>query len=163
MAKLSAGVLLYRFAEGSSGGAAGGELEVLLAHPGGPFWARKDEGAWSVPKGEYGPDEDPWAAAAREFAEELGLPLPPGERLDLGEVKQAGGKVVTVFAVHADLDITEARSNTFALEWPRGSGRMREFPEVDRVAWLPVETARAKLLKGQRPFLDRLLTHLAER
>ncbi|CAJ1578793.1 NUDIX domain-containing protein [[Mycobacterium] wendilense] len=163
MARLSAGVLLYRFAVGSSGGAAGGELEVLLAHPGGPFWARKDEGAWSVPKGEYGPDEDPWAAAAREFAEELGLPVPRGERLDLGEVKQAGGKVVTVFAVHADLDITEARSNTFALEWPRGSGRMREFPEVDRVAWLPVETARAKLLKGQRPFLDRLRTHLAER
>ncbi|BBZ02298.1 NUDIX domain-containing protein [Mycolicibacterium chitae] len=148
MAKLSAGVLLYRVAD---------EVEVLLAHPGGPFWARKDDGAWSVPKGEYDADEDPWVAAQREFAEELGLAVPDGDRLDLGEVKQAGGKVVTVFAVRADLDIAEARSNTFELEWPRGSGRMREFPEVDRVAWLPIEAARVKLLKGQRPFLDRLL------
>lgn len=148
MAKLSAGILLYRVGDG---------VEVLLAHPGGPFWARKDDGAWSVPKGEYDADEDPWAAAQREFAEELGLAVPEGDRLDLGEVKQAGGKVVTVFAVRADLDIAEARSNTFELEWPRGSGRLREFPEVDRVAWLPVEDARVKLLKGQRPFLDRLL------
>ncbi len=148
MAKLSAGVLLYRVADG---------VEVLLAHPGGPFWARKDDGAWSVPKGEYEADEDPWVAARREFAEELGLTVPDGDRLDLGEVKQTGGKVVTVFAVRADLDVAEARSNTFELEWPRGSGRLREFPEVDRVAWLPIEAARVKLLKGQLPFLDRLL------
>lgn len=103
--------------------------------------------------------DDPWEAARREFAEELGLPVPDGPRLELGAVKQAGGKVVTVFAVRADLDVTEARSNTFELEWPRGSGRMQEFPEVDRVAWLPVEAARVKLLKDQHPFLDRLLAH----
>lgn len=150
MARLSAGVLLYR-------DGPGGDVEVLIAHPGGPFWARKDNGAWSIPKGEYGVGDDPWEAARREFAEELGLPVPDGPRLELGAVKQAGGKVVTVFAVRADLDVTEARSNTFELEWPRGSGRMREFPEVDRVAWLPVEAARVKLLKGQHPFLDRLL------
>lgn len=149
MAKLSAGVLLYRTCDGV--------VEVLIAHPGGPFWARKDDGVWSIPKGEYPDGEDPWAAARREFAEELGLSVPAGPRSDLGQLKQAGGKVVTVFAVRGDLDITDARSNTFELEWPKGSGTLREFPEVDRVGWFPVATARAKLLKGQREFLDRLL------
>lgn len=149
MAKLSAGVLLYRARDGIA--------EVLIAHPGGPFWARKDDGAWSIPKGEYSDGEDPWVAAQREFSEELGLSVPAGPRIDLGALKQSGGKVVTAFAVQSDLDISEARSNTFELEWPKGSGRLREFPEVDRVGWFPVATARTKLLKGQHGFLDRLM------
>ena len=149
MAKLSAGVLVHRTCDGV--------VEVLIAHPGGPFWARKDDGAWSIPKGEYSDGEDPWAAAAREFAEELGLSVPPGPRIDLGTLKQSGGKVVTAFAVQSDLDITDARSNTFQLEWPKGSGTLREFPEVDRVGWFAVATARTKLLKSQHGFLDRLM------
>lgn len=151
MAKLSAGVLLYRTCDGV--------VEVLIAHPGGPFWARKDDGSWSIPKGEYSDGEDPWAAAQREFAEELGLAVPSGPRIDLGALKQSGGKVVTAFAVRGDLDITDARSNTFALEWPKGSGTLREFPEVDRVGWFAVTTARTKLLKSQHSFLDRLMAH----
>ncbi|OJZ73664.1 NTP pyrophosphohydrolase [Mycobacterium paraffinicum] len=151
MPKLSAGVLLYRTRDGV--------VEVLIAHPGGPFWARKDNGAWSIPKGEYADGEDPWAAAQREFAEELGLPVPCGTRLDLGQLKQSGGKVVTAFAVGADLDVTDARSNTFELEWPKGSGTLREFPEVDRVGWFTVAQARTKLLKGQLAFLDRLMVN----
>ncbi|MGH3561157.1 MAG: NUDIX domain-containing protein [Mycobacterium sp.] len=149
MAKLSAGVLLYRNCDGAA--------EVLIAHPGGPFWARKDDGAWSIPKGEHSDGEDPWAAAQREFSEELGLPVPAGPRIDLGALKQSGGKVVTAFAVASDLDITGARSNTFQLEWPKGSGNLREFPEVDRVGWFAVATARTKLLKSQHDFLDRLM------
>jgi predicted NUDIX family NTP pyrophosphohydrolase len=157
--KLSAGVLVYRERDGVA--------EVLIAHPGGPFWARKDDGAWSIPKGEYLDGDDAWAAAQREFGEELGLPVPAGPRIDLGPLKQPSGKVVTAFAVRGDLDVTDARSNTFELEWPKGSGRLREFPEVDRVAWFPVAQARAKLLKGQRALLDQLmaqpdLTGLAE-
>jgi predicted NUDIX family NTP pyrophosphohydrolase len=151
MPKLSAGLVLYR--------ARDGVVEVLIAHPGGPFWARKDDGAWSIPKGEYTQGDDPWTAARREFAEELGLPVPDGPRIDLGTVKQPSGKVVTVFAVRSDLDITDARSNTFELEWPRGSGKLREFPEVDRVGWFSVAQGRTKLLKGQRVFLDRLMAH----
>ncbi|MHA7649988.1 NUDIX domain-containing protein [Mycobacterium sp. ML4] len=149
MPKLSAGVLLYRIQTGV--------VQVLIAHPGGPFWVRRDEGAWSIPKGEYAEGDDPWAAARREFAEELGLPVPDGPRTDLGSVKQPSGKVVTAFAVRGDLDVTDARSNVFEMEWPRGSGRLREFPEVDRVDWFPVALARTKLLKGQRLFLDRLM------
>ncbi|KKC04012.1 NUDIX domain-containing protein [Mycobacterium nebraskense] len=149
MPKLSAGVLLYR--------TRGGVVEVLIAHPGGPFWARKDNGAWSIPKGEYADGEDPWTAAQREFAEELGLSVPAGTRLDLGQLKQSGGKVVTAFAVSGDLDVTDTRSNTFELEWPKGSGTLREFPEVDRVGWFSVAQARVKLLKGQLAFLDRLM------
>jgi predicted NUDIX family NTP pyrophosphohydrolase len=149
VAKLSAGVLLYRF--------AGTDVEVLIAHPGGPFWARKDAGAWSVPKGEYGEDEDPWAAAQREFAEELGAPPPSGPRIDLAPVKQAGGKVVTAFAVRGDFDPAQAVSNTFSMELPKGSGRFVEFPEIDRVAWVSVAVARQKLLSGQRPLLDQLM------
>lgn len=152
MPKLSAGLLLYRRSEVG--------LEVLIAHPGGPFWARKDDGAWSIPKGEYSSGDDAWEAAQREFTEELGLAVPEGPRFDLGEVRQAGGKVVTAFAVGADLDVTEARSNTFEMEWPPRSGRMQEFLEVDRVAWVPVEVARIKLLKGQLPILDRLAAAL---
>ena len=149
MPKLSAGVLLYRTRDGV--------VEVLIAHPGGPFWARKDDGVWSIPKGEYGDGDDPWAAAQREFAEEVGLALPKGPRIDFGPLKQPSGKVVTGFAVLGDLDITAARSNTFEMEWPKGSGKMREFPEVDRIGWFSVAQARIKLLKGQREFLDRLM------
>jgi len=153
--KLSAGVLLHRVCDGV--------VEVLIGHPGGPFWARKDDGAWSIPKGEYEPGDDPWEAARREFAEELGAALPPGEPIAFEPVKQPSGKVLTVFAVAADLDISAARSNTFTMEWPRGSGRMQEFPELDRVAWVPVALARRKLLKGHVVFLDRLMAqpHLA--
>ena len=151
MPKLSAGLLLYR--------ARNGVVEVLIAHPGGPFWARKDDGAWSIPKGEYTDGEDPRVAAQREFCEEIGLPVPSGPRIDLGALKQRSGKVVAAFAVRGDLDITEARSNTFELEWPKGSGRMHEFPEVDRIGWFPVAQARSKLLKGQCAFLDRLMAH----
>jgi predicted NUDIX family NTP pyrophosphohydrolase len=154
MPKLSAGVLLYRTRD-----AAGGVVEVLIVHPGGPFWARKDDGVWSMPKGEYTDGDDPWAAARREFAEEIGFPLPRGSRIDFGPLKQPSGKVVTGFAVLGDLDITDARSNTFEMEWPKGSGKMREFPEVDRIGWFPVAQARVKLLKGQREFLDRLMAH----
>ncbi|MBW0013825.1 NUDIX domain-containing protein [Mycobacterium sp.] len=153
MPKLSAGVLLYRIRDGV--------IEVLIAHPGGPFWARKDDGAWSIPKGEHTEVEDPWAAARREFFEELALPVPDGPRIDLGSLKQPGGKVVSAFAVEGDLDVTDARSNTFQIEWPKGSGKIREFPEVDRVGWFAVTQAHAKLLQGQRPFLDRLLAHPA--
>ena len=120
----------------------------------------KDDGAWSIPKGEYTADQDPWAAAQREFVEEIGLPVPTGPRLDLGQLKQPSGKIVTAFAVAGDLDIAEARSNTFELEWPRGSGRTQSFPEVDRVGLFAGADAKLKLLKGQTPFLERLLKHL---
>jgi predicted NUDIX family NTP pyrophosphohydrolase len=144
----SAGLLLVRTRDDVT--------EVLIGHPGGPFWAGKDEGVWSIPKGEYADSEDPWQAARREFAEELGCPAPAGTPLELGKVRQPGGKVVTVFALRADLDLAGFRSSTFTLEWPKGSGQFREFPELDRVAWLPLGAARLKLLKGQRVFLDRL-------
>jgi predicted NUDIX family NTP pyrophosphohydrolase len=150
---MSAGLLLYRM--GTDG------IEVLIGHPGGPFWARKDEAAWSIPKGEYADDEDPWAAAQREFVEEIGLPVPDGPRVALPPVKQSGGKVVTAFAVAADLDVTDSVSNTFELEWPKGSGNVRSFPEIDRVGWFSVDEAQVKLLKGQRPLLDALIAHLA--
>ena len=146
--KLSAALLLYRETDGI--------LEVLIGHPGGPFWARRDEGAWSIPKGEYTDGEDPWTVAQREFTEETGKPPPAGDRIDLTPVRQPGGKVVTAFAVRGDLDLEGTFSNTFTLEWPRGSGTLREYPEIDRVAWFGVPTARSKLLKGQRPLLDQL-------
>ena len=148
MSVLSAGLLLHRH--------RGDVLEVLIGHPGGPFWARKDDGAWSIPKGEYGPGEDPWEAARREFAEEVGCPAPDGARRDLGTVKQPSGKMLTVFAVAADLDVSAFTSNMVTLEWPKGSGRLQQFPELDRVAWLPLAEAAIKLLKGHRIFLERL-------
>jgi predicted NUDIX family NTP pyrophosphohydrolase len=123
---------------------------------GGPLWARRDAGAWSVPKGEYGSDEPAEAAARREFLEELGLPAPGGEAVALGEVRQSGGKVVTAWAVEGDLDPATIVPGTFEMEWPRGSGRIREFPEIDRVAWFPLDLARQRIIAGQRPFLDRL-------
>jgi predicted NUDIX family NTP pyrophosphohydrolase len=146
--------MLYRVIDGVT--------EVLIGHPGGPFWARKDDGAWSIPKGEYADDEDPWTAAQREFREEIGFDVPAGPRLELAPVKQPGGKIVTAFAVRGDLDVTHSKSNSFELEWPRGSGKVREFPEIDRVAWLSVAEARLKLLKGQWPLLDGLVEHLAD-
>ncbi|WP_031521272.1 NUDIX domain-containing protein [Streptomyces sp. NRRL F-5123] len=148
----SAGLLLFRRAPGGA--------EVLLGHMGGPFWARKDAGAWTVPKGEYAGDEQPWDAARREFREELGLPAPDGEPLPLGEVVQSGGKHVTVWALEADLDPADVVPGTFTTEWPRGSGRTAEFPELDRVAWLPLDAARAVVVKAQAAFLDRLADRL---
>lgn len=146
---MSAGLLLYRMGEDG--------VEVLLGHPGGPFWARRDDGAWSIPKGEYAAGDDPWVVARREFEEETGKPPPEGPRIDLAEVRQPGGKLVTAFAVRGDLDLAGTRSNTFVLEWPKGSGSFREYPEIDRLVWFPVAQARSKLLKGQRLLLDRLL------
>ena len=148
MARTSAGVLLYR--------RSGGGVEVLIGHMGGPFWARKDAGAWSIPKGEYGDGEEPFAVALREFEEELGSPCPATDFTPLGEVR-ASGKVLTVWAAEGDLDATASVSNTFSLEWPPRSGRVQEFPEIDRAEWLAVDAAREKLVKGQLPFLDRLL------
>ena len=129
-------------------------------HPGGPFWARKDDGAWSIPKGEYGPGEEPLAVAHREFEEELGSPVPAADLVPLGDVR-GGAKVLTMWAAEGDLDATACRSNTFELEWPPRSGRVQEFPEVDRAAWVTVDEARTKLVRGQVPLLDRLLDVLA--
>ena len=154
MPKLSAGLLLYRVDNGA--------VEVLIGHPGGPFWAKKDDGAWSIPKGEYAADEDPWIAARREFEEELGKPPPDGPRIDLPPLKQPSGKIITAFAVRGDLDLAGTASNTFTLEWPKGSGNVREYPEIDRVDWFSVARARSKLLKGQRPLLDHLMDVLED-
>jgi predicted NUDIX family NTP pyrophosphohydrolase len=153
--KLSAGLLVYRSIDG--------DQEVLLVHPGGPFWAKKDDGAWSVPKGEYEPGEDPLAVALREFREELGMDPPDtGAPVPLGEIRQPGGKRVTAWALEGDVDVSDVRSNTFEMEWPPGSGRTGEFPEVDRAAWFGLEDARRKLLRGQVDFLDRLHRMAAE-
>lgn len=165
VARRSAGILLFR--------RSGGALELLLVHPGGPFWARKDDGAWSIPKGEY--DEvrdDPRAAALREFEEELGqalavaAPAPSPDAasggddplIELGSVKQSGGKIVTAWAAEGDLDAGAVVSNTFELEWPPRSGRLQNFPEVDRAAWFSVDEARVKILRGQLPFIDALVS-----
>jgi predicted NUDIX family NTP pyrophosphohydrolase len=145
----SAGILLYR-GEGEG-------LEVLLVHPGGPFWARKDAAAWSIPKGEYEAEDDPLAAARREFEEELGSAPPDGTTLDLGEVRQKSGKFVRAWALAGDLDATAAFSNTFTAEWPPRSGRLQEFPEVDRAEWFTIEAAREKINPAQATFLDRLV------
>ena len=140
----------------------GDELQVLLVHPGGPFWRSKDRGAWSIPKGEYEPGEDPEAAARREFAEELGV-APRGELQPLGEIRQAGGKRVVAFAVEGDLDADAIHSNQFEFEWPPRSGRIQTFPEVDRAAWFALPLAREKLIAGQRPLLDLLQKAAARR
>lgn len=138
-----------------------GGLEVLLVHPGGPIWARRDLGAWSIPKGEYADGEDPLDAARREFAEELGSEAPPGEPHDLGEVRLKSGKRVRAWAISGDLDADEIHSNNFAMQWPPRSGRMQEFPEVDRAQWFELEEAREKLNPAQRAFLERL-AHILE-
>jgi predicted NUDIX family NTP pyrophosphohydrolase len=155
MAKQSAGILLYRM--------AGGEPEVLLVHPGGPFWAKKDAGAWSIPKGEYEAGEDPLACAAREFEEELGAAPPDAEPVELGAVRQAGGKLVTAWALEGDFDPAGLRSNSFSMEWPPRSGAMREFPEVDRAQWFPLAEAKEKIVPAQGALIDRLAETLAAR
>lgn len=152
---MSAGLLLYRISDE-------GGLELLIAHPGGPVWTTRDEGAWSVPKGEVEGGDDLLHTADREFAEELGMPPPPGPRLDLGEITQRGGKHVRAWAVAGDLDATTARSNHFEMEWPRGSGQLRSFPEIDRVAWFSADEARRKLVESQAVFVDRLIEALAD-
>jgi predicted NUDIX family NTP pyrophosphohydrolase len=157
MPKRSAGLVTYRIAPS-------GVLEILIVHPGGPFWAKKDDGAWSIPKGEYEPKEasDPLAVAEREFAEELGKRPPHGERLDLGELRQPSGKRIVAWGVAGDVDVSEIKSNTFEMEWPPKSGTSQSFPEVDRAAWFPVTVARSKLSNGQVPFVDRLIDHLRD-
>jgi predicted NUDIX family NTP pyrophosphohydrolase len=148
MAKTSAGLLLFR--ESAAG------LEVLLVHPGGPFWAKKDDGAWSIPKGEFGADEEALTAAKREFEEEIGAP-PTGDFIPLEPLKQPGGKLVFAWALQGDFDTGQLKSNMFSMEWPPKSGRKQEFPEIDRAGWFPIETARTKILKGQAGLLDQLL------
>ncbi len=150
----SAGLLLFRREAPPSQ-----ELEVLLGHMGGPFFTRRDAGAWTIPKGEYGDGETAWDAALREFEEELGLSPPDGEAVPLGEVRQAGGKVVTAWAIEADLDPAAVVPGTFRMEWPRGSGQEREFPELDRVRWFGLDEARAVIVTAQTGFLDRLTEH----
>ena len=153
MAKRSAGILIYR--------GSGPELRLLLVHPGGPFWAKKDEGAWSIPKGEYDAEEEPLACAIREFEEELGRrPQAAGAFLDLGELVQPSGKVVTAWGVEGDFDPSALKSNLFEMEWPPKSGRVQAFPEVDHAQWFTSAEAKAKILPGQAPFIDRLLALL---
>ena len=149
MAKTSAGILLHRSGP-----------EVLLVHPGGPFWAKKDAGAWSIPKGLCDPDENPELAARREFAEEVGS-VPPGPLVRLGEFKQPGGKIVLAFALRGDFDPATLVSNTFPIEWPPRSGRTITIPEVDRAGWFGLDAAREKLLKGQQPILDAFVERIA--
>jgi predicted NUDIX family NTP pyrophosphohydrolase len=146
MAKHSAGLLMYRRRE---------KLEVFLVHPGGPFWAKKDAGAWSIPKGEYRPGDDPLAAARREFREETGFSV-AGEFIPLTPIKQPSGKIIQAWAVEGDCDAGAIRSNTFTLEWPPRSGHQQEFPEVDRAAWFTLTAAREKIIKGQVGFLEEL-------
>jgi predicted NUDIX family NTP pyrophosphohydrolase len=154
MAKLSAGILMYR--------GQGPALELLLVHPGGPFWAKKDRGAWSIPKGEYTEGEDPLACAIREFAEELGRPAVtrPAALFSLGELRQPSRKVIAAFALEGDFDPAMLKSNEFEMEWPPKSGQMQSFPEVDRAAWFAPDAARKKIHPGQAPFIDRLLAAL---
>ena len=135
-------------------------LEVLVVHPGGPFWVNRDDGAWSIAKGEYGPGQDPQEAADREFAEELGQKSPSGPRIDLGELRQPSGKLIRVWAVEGDLHVENIVSNEFEMEWPPHSGKMASWPEVDRAAWMSVASARRKLSKGQVGFVDRLVMQL---
>ena len=148
----SAGILLHRGADAS--------LEVLLVHPGGPIWERRDAGAWSIPKGEYEPGEEALAAARREFVEELGHEVPAGDPLELGEITQAGGKRIHAWALEGNIDASNITSNTFEMEWPPRSGRRRRFPEIDRAGWFDLDTARGKLVKGQVPLIDLLAARL---
>ena len=149
MAKRSAGILLYRH--------SAGELQVFLAHPGGPFWAKKDLGAWTIPKGEVGEGEDPLAAAKREFKEEIGVE-PEGEFIALAPVKQRSGKIVLAWAAEGDCDPDDLKSNSFSMQWPPKSGKQAEFPEVDRAEWFSLPEARQRILPGQIPLLDELAT-----
>jgi predicted NUDIX family NTP pyrophosphohydrolase len=152
MIKQSAGILLYRD--------RGQGIEVLLVHPGGPFWVRKDAGAWSIPKGEFLEEEDPYVAAKREFTEELGVPVPESETKALGSVQQSGSKIVFAWAVEADLDTDSIKSNMFDLEWPPKSGQLKQFPEIDRAGWFTLDVAQTRLVKGQVPLLQNLAEEL---
>jgi predicted NUDIX family NTP pyrophosphohydrolase len=152
MPKHSAGLLLYRRAAGT--------VEVFLVHPGGPFWANRDDGAWSIPKGEFDPNEDPLDAAKREFREETGL-TEKGEYLPLKPIRQKGGKIVHAWAVQCDIDAAAVRSNSFSMAWPSGSGNVREFPEIDRGEWFKIETAKQKILKSQMGLLEQLQESIA--
>jgi predicted NUDIX family NTP pyrophosphohydrolase len=152
MPKKSAGLLPYRFRDGN--------LEVFLVHPGGPYWAKKDLGAWSIPKGEYGPDENPFAVAKREYQEETGFEA-NGDFLPLMDRKQPSGKIISAWAFQGDCDPEAITSNTFSLEWPPRSGQVQEFPEVDRAAWFDMDTARGMILTGQRGFIEELETILS--
>jgi predicted NUDIX family NTP pyrophosphohydrolase len=152
MPKLSAGILMFR--------RRNQEVDFFLAHPGGPFWQKKDAGAWSIPKGEYNSGDDPLEAAKREFEEETGI-KPHGTFMPLGEIKQPSGKVISAWAVEGDCSPEAIRSNTFSIEWPPKSGRKKEFPEIDRAAWFGLEEARVRILKGQVGFLERLMTRLS--
>jgi predicted NUDIX family NTP pyrophosphohydrolase len=152
MAKQSAGILLYKTSETG--------IEVLLVHPGGPFWAKKDVGVWSIPKGEFAEGEEPFAAAKREFAEELGRAAPAGEFIELGTAKQPSGKIIYAWALAADFDAGAAKSNTFSMEWPPKSGQQQEFPEADKAAWFSLAIAQTKIVKGQLSLLETLASKL---
>lgn len=154
MRKESAGLLLFRFIDGG--------LEVFLVHPGGPFWGKKDDGSWSIPKGEYTPSESPLDAAKREFQEETGI-IVEGDFIALEPVKQLSGKIVHAWALKGDCDPLSIKSNTFKIEWPRGSGNLREFPEIDKAAWFPIEKAKIKILKGQIGLIEQLQKKLGEK
>jgi len=154
MMKQSAGLLMFRHRRGA--------IEVLLVHPGGPFWAKKDDGAWSIPKGLFEDGEDALTAAKREFQEETGG-RPVGAFIELGVFKQSGGKLVSAWAVEGEFDLTSFKSNSFAIEWPPRSGRMREFPEADRADWFKAQNALVKIIRGQRPIIEALLKRLQTR
>jgi predicted NUDIX family NTP pyrophosphohydrolase len=153
MARVSSGILLYRLNDASV-------LEVWIGHMGGPFWSGKDKRGWSIPKGEYEPDEDRLTAARREFLEEIGTAPPPGPYRHLGDFAQPSGKIVTAFATESDFRIDEVRSNTFPLEWPRGSGTVRQYPEIDDARWFSLVDARERVVAGQLPILDALETEM---
>lgn len=153
MPKRSAALLLYKLTEGNG-------LEVLIAHMGGPFWAKKNAGGWSIPKGEYEEGEDPRSTALREFEEEMGSTPPAGQLIELGETKQPSGKIITTYAMEGDFDTSNVHSNTFEMEWPKGSGKMQEFPEIDRAAWMAAGQAAEMLVKGQVPIIEALTNHL---
>lgn len=157
----SAGVLVYRWNEGLPHGTPGELPEVLLGHLGGPYWSRKDEGAWTIPKGLVEVDEDDWAAARREFEEETGQPVPDGTTIDLGVTRQNRGKEIHIWAVPGAIDAAVCASNYFEMEWPPKSGRVQEFPELDRFAWLDLRAAEARIVQGQKPVLTALATRLA--
>jgi predicted NUDIX family NTP pyrophosphohydrolase len=153
MPKRSAALLLYRLPEGVG-------LQVLIAHMGGPFWAKKNARAWSIPKGEYEDDEDPRDAAFREFEEEMGSAPPAEQVIELGETRQPSGKIITTYAIRGDFDASNIRSNTFQMEWPRGSGNLQDFPEIDRAEWMSIDRAAQLLVNGQVPILEALTDYL---
>ncbi len=151
--KQSAGLLLYRQKDGN--------LEVLIAHPGGPFFAKKDDGVWSIPKGLYEEDEDPFDAAKREYEEEIGSPAPTTQYIDLGEIKRSDDKAIRAWAVEGDVDENRVKSNLFEMEWPPKSGRMQQFPEIDKALWFEINSASVKLQPAQVEFLKRLAENLS--